>query len=125
MATDFEGNLYVNLGTTLAGERNPGTPNEYQAFVPEAVLTRADIGTTETLITDAPALLVAVIPNAGHTGNVSIRDAAAISGGSTPKLVLDLLPGEPCAVWGAKFANGITVDGSDAACDVTLIWRPQ
>ena len=112
------------LDTIIAGERNEDSATlGYQVVRQEATATRADIGTTETLITASPAHLLAVIPNTGHTGDLEIRDAAAITGGSTPIFVLDLGPGEPAFLGGARFENGITVDGTDAACDVTILWR--
>lgn len=106
------------------GDRNDSsTTTDYKRALRTGTATRADIGTTETLITASPAVLIAVIPNALNAGNIEIRNAASTGGGATADFVLDLSPGEPVDI-GAEMDAGITVDGTDAATDCTIIWAP-
>lgn len=118
MATDAEGVLWVNLGTKLAGERNTGTSNEYSVAVPEGTPTRVT-GATETLINATPGLVFSIVLNAGHTGNIELRNASSTGGGSTPIFILDATATE----LGASFDTGITVKGSVAGSDFTILWR--
>lgn len=125
-----EGNNNVNQATLIAGERNADSAsNSYLVAKPESNATRADIGTIETLITDGPAHLLGVIPNDGNTGYLDIIDAAATGGGSTPVFRVNLGDGGAAGVAmmtgiAVRFENGICVDGENAACDVTILWRP-
>ncbi|MCB0247974.1 MAG: hypothetical protein KDI07_05300 [Anaerolineae bacterium] len=118
------------LSTLISGERNPDSAtNSYLVVKPEANATRADIGTTETLITAAPAHLLGVIPNDANTGYLDIIDAAATASGNTPVFRVNLGDGGAAGVAmltgiAARFENGICVDGEDVACDVTILWRP-
>lgn len=125
-----DGAGHVTQATLIAGERNPGSAsNSYLVVKPESNATRADIGTTETLITDAPAHLVGIIPNDANTGYLDVIDAAAIASGNTPVLRVNLGDGGAAGVAlltgvAIRFENGICVDGENAACDVTILWRP-
>lgn len=123
--------LLVDQATLLAGERNTNSSsNSYLVVKPESNATRADIGTTETLITDAPAHLLGVVPNDANTGYLDIIDASATGSGNTPVFRVNLGDGGAAGVAvltgiAARFENGICVDGENAACDVTILWRPQ
>lgn len=118
-----EGALWVALASHIAGARNASsTTLDYQRAIPTGTPQRFDIGaSTETLVKASPAVLLAIIPNAGHTGNVLLRNAASTGGGSTPVFLLDLGPGEPVTL-SSEFSAGITIEGTDAACDVTLVF---
>ncbi len=110
----------------IAGERNASNEtNSYLVTRPEASATRADTGTTELLITEAPAHLLGIIPNDANTGYVAVRDASAISGASTPIMLPNLGDaGIGLTGMAIRCENGITVQGENAACDVTVLWRP-
>lgn len=120
----------VTQSTLIAGERNPDSASNGHIVVrPESNATRADIGTTETLITNAPAHLLGVIPNDANTGYLDLIDAAATGSGSTPVMRVNLGDGGAAGVAmltgiAVRFENGICVDGENAACDVTILWRP-
>jgi len=120
------GAMNVNISTTIAGERNPtSTTNAYMAAVPEGNVTRLDIGTTETLVTNSPAILLAIIGNDANTGFTDLIDAASTGSGFTAKVRTNVADGESLSLHGMKFSNGICVDGESAAHDVSLVWRPQ
>ncbi len=126
-SVDADGNMYIGL---ISGERRPESQTlSYLATRPESTATRADIGTTETLITNSPAHLLGVIPNDGNTGFLDIIDASATASGNTPVFRVNLGDGEATGVavmtgMAARFEYGICVDGENAACDVTILWRP-
>lgn len=122
VARGVDGNLSL---ADLAHERNSGTSNQFGVGVPECTVTRADVGQTETLITNAPCLVFGLIGNDGNTGDSVLRDAAAVSGGSTPVINAQVGEGVSTNLFGAKFNNGLTIVGDDAAHDVTVFWRAQ
>lgn len=109
------------------GERNTASAsNNYDAVKQECNATRI-VGSTETLVTAAPAYFMGYYANKDATpssGTAAIRDAAAISGASTPKHVVDATAGQCPPLKDAVFQNGITVQGSAAATDITIQWRP-
>ena len=123
----LDGAGYTYAVARQAGERNPTSTSgaDHQIVRQEGNATRADIGVTETLITAAPAHLIAIIPNDANSGYVALRDANVTGGGSTPIMLPNLGDaGLAMNGWGARFENGITAQGEAAACDVTIVWRP-
>ena len=86
-------------------------------------------GTTEVLVTlPGPCRLMAIFPEAVTTGTITVRDAGAIGGGSTPR--------HTCAIGlpqlgmqfgggdsGVKFLNGITIQLSQAPDAVNIVWN--
>ncbi len=127
MSVDADGNMYIGL---ISGERHPESQTiSYLVTRDESTATRADIGTTETLITNNPAHLLGVIPNDGNTGFLDIIDASVTASGDTPVFRVNLGDGGVAGVavmtgMAARFEYGICVDGENAACDVTILWRP-
>lgn len=115
---------HVNLDTAIAGERNPDSATaSYLVVRQECNVTRCDIDTTETLVTSAPCHVLAVIGNDGNTGYTDLIDAAATGGGSTPKARVNAGDGGTVHLYGARFENGLCVDGESAGHDVTILWR--
>ena len=110
----------------MAGERNEeSATNSYLIARNECNVTRLDIDQTETLVTNAPAFLIAAVGNDGNAGYSDFLDAAATGGGSTPKLRVNLGDGvNPMYFGGARFENGICVDGESLGHDITVFWRP-
>lgn len=121
----FNGAAPVYVQGNLASERNPGTANQYGVAVPECNVTRLDIGTTETLVTASPCIVLGVIGNEGNTGFTDLIDAGAVASGNTPVVRCDVAAGGQIDLHGAKFNAGLCVDGENAAHDVTIFWRPQ
>lgn len=104
-----------------AGERNPDSPsNSFVSQSGEWNETRVT-GLTETLINNAPTLFGGFIFNTTSAGTLSVRDAAAIGGGSTPKMIPDAT--RDVKLDGDKYLTGLTVQGSAAGTDVTVRWR--
>lgn len=120
------GNLAVAEQGNTTGLRNPSSStNSYLVAFGNFNATRCDIDTTETLVTNAPCLVFAVFGNDGNTGYTDLIDAAATGGGSTP--VLRVNAGDGTAdkwLGGARFENGLCVDGESVGHDVTILWRP-
>lgn len=117
--------LLASLATAIAGERNADSATaSYLVVRNECNVTRCDIDTTETLVTNAPCHVFAVIGNDGNTGYTDLLDAAATGGGSTPKVRCDVAAGSSLNLHGARFENGLCVDGESAGHDVTILWRP-
>lgn len=79
-------------------------------------------GTTETAVVAGPCYVQGIIAGATSAGTLTIRNAAAAGGGSTPIAVLDVATFAVYPMWGAYFSNGVALDGSDAATDVTVIY---
>ena len=127
-----QGGLYFEDGVPTAieqgiigGGANEGDRVNNITYVGERANITRVVGNTETLIASVPARLIAIIAGKGATpssGYVSVRDAFATGGASTPIM-------EPDATvdhdgHGVICANGITVQGSAAATDVSVLWRP-
>ena len=120
------GAAYVSIMNNILGLRNPSSDtNSYLVAFGNYNITRCDIDTTETLVTSNPCLVFAVIGNDGNTGYTDLIDATATGGGSTPKLRVNVGDGT-ASQWfgGARFENGLCVDGESAGHDVTILWRP-
>ena len=106
----------------IGGERNTGSmSNNYDVTKEECNITRIT-GSTETLIASAPVFLMGVIYNTTSSGTLTARDAAAISGGSAGKLVVDAT--RDIDTKATRFEIGLTVQGSAAGTDVSILWRP-
>ena len=84
-------------------------------------LTRV-IGNAETLISAVPCRFGGFVFNTTSAGTVSLRDASATGGGSTPKIIADAT--RDVFTLGDRFPTGLTVQGSAAGTDVTVRWRP-
>lgn len=125
--TNADGDEYqaVGLDTSIAGERQTGSATaSWLLAVPHGNVTRLNIGTTETLVTAAPCVVLTLTGNDGNTGYSALRDANATGGGSTPQYLLNVGDGvNPQAIFG-RFENGLTVQGEDALHDVTVVWWP-
>lgn len=100
--------------------RNNGLPMD-ATTAEECNATRV-VGLTETLITNAPARFMGFIFNTTSSGTMSLRDAVATGGASTPKFLPDATRDVNSKA--ARFENGITAQGSAAGTDVTILWRP-
>lgn len=116
---------YIGIAR-LAGERNPeSSDNSYLAVHCDCNITRLDIDTTETLVYSGPCRVYAVIGNDGNTGFTDLIDAAVTGTGATPKLRANAGDGvNAINLFGARFENGLSVDGESAGHDVSVIWRP-
>lgn len=116
------------LAHPMADERDIGTSNGYVTARRGDWLQTRVIGTTEVLVSNAPCHVAYVVANNGavaSTGYASLRDASAIGGGSTPKREVRATGGSDNSdEHGARYENGLTVQGSAAATDVTVLWRP-
>lgn len=120
-----DGATHTTMATAIAGERNTDiATNSYLAVRQECNITRCDIDQTETLVTAAPCHVFAVIGNDANTGYTDLIDAAATGGGSTPKSRVNAGDGGTIHLYGARFENGLCVDGESAGHDVTVLWRP-
>lgn len=117
---------HVTETGVVGGERNTSSAtNNYTVVHNECNVTRLDIDQTETLVTGVPAFLIWAVGNDGNTGYSDFLDAAATGGGSTPKLRVNLGDGvNPMYFGGARFENGICVDGESVGHDITIGWRP-
>ncbi len=120
-----DGNARVNLGTTLSGERNEGTPNQYFASVGEWNYT---ICTGDVVITENPALIHHVIVTvATATDIIEIRDASSAGTGT----VVDTIPAGTAVQTkyefeGYKFNTGLVIDfAATATGTVRVAWRDQ
>ena len=85
-------------------------------------------GATEVLVITGACRLMAFFPEAITLGTVTIRDAAAIGGASTPRhtaAIGMLLPGIQLGGGdtGVVFANGITIQLSNGADAVNVVWN--
>ena len=115
----------ARIDAHIPGARNESsTSTDYLRALPAATIERFDVGTTETLVTANPCILLGAIGNTGNTGATELRNAAATGGGSTPLITVDLGAGSSVDMFGAIFTSGLTIDGANAAHDVTLIWLP-
>lgn len=121
------GALYSMEQGQVGGERNTSSStNNYDAVKQECNVTRVT-GNTETLISASPCFVLGVYANNGasaSTGYTSLRDASAIGGASTPKLDVRATGGDCPDLKATRFENGITVQGSAAGTDVSVLWRP-
>lgn len=126
VVVDSAGNMGVFHGKLGAGETNvESASNSYLRTFNNWNVTRLDIDTTETLVTNAPCLVGGVFGNDGNTGYTDLIDAAATGGGSTPKFRHNCGDGtNPLWLGGARFENGLCVDGESSGHDVTVLWRP-
>ncbi|MCB0078822.1 MAG: hypothetical protein KDD73_15530 [Anaerolineales bacterium] len=94
----------------------------WQLSIPHGTPTRVT-GTTELLVSNAPCIVQCVVGNDGNTDFTELRDANAISGGSTPIYKFNCGDGINDKQLWARFENGLTVKGNDAAHDVTVtVW---
>ena len=109
----------------LAGERNPSSATtSWLLALPHGNVTRCDIDQTETLVTNAPCVVLYVTGNDGNTGYTDLIDANATGGGSTPKFRINCGDGvNPQPIFG-RFENGLCVDGESSGHDVTVVWWP-
>ena len=86
-------------------------------------------GTTELLITPSNARLVKIVNQNATTGTVTIREAAAIGGGSTAKFTIsaaDLTAGgKDFSANGVRFQGGLTIQLSVAGDQIGIIWAPN
>lgn len=86
-------------------------------------------GATEVLVVGNTARLIAIIPETAVTNStLAIRDASAISGGSTPILTVNSLTGGLVGRQGiffgsdgVQFGNGITATVGTTTGDVWLV----
>jgi len=111
----------------VGGERNTSsTTNNYDVVKQECNVTRVT-GVTETLISASPCYVLGVYANNGasaSTGYASLRDASATGGASTPKLDVRATGADAPDFKATRFENGLTVQGSAAGTDVSVLWRP-
>lgn len=114
--------LHITHSTHFPGARNETSETiDYLRAISTGTGTRSTNGTTEEVITASPAILIAVIANSSHVGSPLIRNAAAIGGGADQIIDPTFVAGTPYPI-GIKFDTGITIQGSDVANDVTLVW---
>lgn len=82
---------------------------------------------TEALIITGPCRLVGIYPEATTTGTISVRDAAAIGGGSTARHTCAIgLPQSGAGIGGNNgvlFANGLTIQLSAGTDAVNVVWN--
>lgn len=84
--------------------------------------------TVEQLITNKPAIILAVIPDNTTAGNVTVRDGAAADGSGTPISVSVAgltQQGKTFGPYGVRTGLGLTVQLSQAADAVLVVWMPQ
>ena len=89
-------------------------------------ITRVSNTTTETVIANDRARLIAIIPEGTTLGTITIRDAATI-GGSNVKHICAIgltQAGKSFSQRGVRFGSGITVQMSDNTDDIAVIWAP-
>ena len=94
--TNADGDEYqaVGLDTSIAGERQTGSATaSWLLAVPHGNVTRLNIGTTETLVTAAPCVVLTLTGNDGNTGYSALRDAKTRCHRSCP----GRLPSAPAA----------------------------
>ncbi len=116
---------YVWLKSQIAGERNIGSATaSWLLAIPHGNTTRLDIGTTETLVTDSPCIVLTITGNDANTGYSALRDANVTGGGATPQYLLNVGDGVNPQPLFARLENGLTVQGENAAHDVTVVWWP-
>lgn len=84
-------------------------------------------GATEVAVLTQPGRLIAIFPEVITAGTVTVRDAGAIGGGSTPRhtcaaglplLGMQLGGGDS----GVLFTSGITIQLSNGADAVNVVW---
>lgn len=111
----------------IGGERNTtSSTNNYTVIKQECNVTRVT-GVTETLISASPCYVLGVYANNGasaSSGYASLRDASATGGASTPKVDVRATGGDCPDLKAVRFENGVTVQGSAAGTDVSVLWRP-
>ena len=108
----------------LAGERNPGTANQYGVAVPECNYTSWAHGDGDTIVTSSPALLFGILVNVAITGEVTVRDGTTAGG------VLIQSTGAAAVntffdYKGIKLDDGIFLDDAASAGNVIVMWRAQ
>lgn len=119
-------NVSATLSTLIAGERNPGTSNEYMVSVDESDASVVDVSTDETDVSStAPALLFGVYVNTALSAQVlPLKDG---TGGSTLVTIpASAAAGTMYTFPGLKFDTALIVDPDNAATgNITVAWRPQ
>lgn len=79
------------------------------------------VGSTEALVLAGPVVVHGYYANHGSSGQLTARDAAAISG-SNVKLIVDATAHANKDLFGARFEAGLTLQGSAAGTDVTVFY---
>lgn len=114
------------LGSEVAGERNPGTSNDYLVSVEETNATVVDVATDETDVSSTvPALLFGVYVNTVLSAQVlPLKDG---TGGTTIVTIpASAAAGSMYHFPGLKFNVALIVDPDNAATgNITVAWRPQ
>lgn len=89
-------------------------------------LTRQTGTTAETVISTAPALVMAILPNATTTGTVTLRSASTASGSAALHVAAIGLTqqGAQFGPFGVLFPDGLTVQLSAAGDAVGIVWMP-
>lgn len=118
---DGSSGMAVSHPDEFAQEEDIGTSNQHGTGVDQSTIIQRVTGTTEVVVSLAPCSVFAIIENQGSTGHVSLRNAAAIGGGATP--LIDAGTDKDCK--GAPFTAGLTVQGSEAGADFTVLARPR
>lgn len=124
----ISGAMQVRETGQVGGERNTSsTTNNYDAVKQECQPTRV-VGNTETLITNSPCFVLGYVANNGavaSSGYVDFHDANATgSGAGTIKMQARATGGDCPDLKALRFETGLTIQGSAAATDVTVFWRP-
>lgn len=115
----------ANGSLSIAGSRNPGSATgSYGLSMPQGNVTRLDVDQVETLVTNAPCMVISVVGNDANTGYTDLIDANVTGGGSTPKYRINVGDGGVINFGAARFENGLTIDGESAGHDVTVTWWP-
>ena len=106
--------------TKGAGERNPGTSNEYDVGVPECnyFLWQHDDG--DTTVTSNPALLFGWTITSTLTGDVALRDGTSAAG-----TLIDTISSTNRDLPGIKLNNGIFLDDNATAGNIIVFYRDQ
>ncbi len=81
-------------------------------------LTEQAIGAPLSL--GVPCYIFGMETNTSHAGTISLRDAAALGGGSEPVFARS---SSFNMQWGVQFENGVTIQASDAAGDVYIFYK--
>ncbi len=79
------------------------------------------INVTEAVVLTGPVVVYGCYANHGSSGQLTMRDAAAISG-SNVKLIVDATAHANKELFGARFESGLTLQGSAAGTDVTVFY---
>lgn len=82
-------------------------------------------GATEVLLASNNARLVAIIPQGTTTGTVTVREAAAIGGGSTARWTNAAATKTDFGAFGVNFAGGLTVQLSVGGDVWGIVYGPR